>query len=124
DAVIERDLDVLGGRDALDRQRNVEAFLEALDRAPVERGLELAARRPPAPGYDMALGDVALAPAVDRGVDGEAEGAVAVRDRARRVVVDPGLVAAHIKLEEAQRVRGGLRDLLEAGLAHRAQHMG
>src|SRR4030081_3192990 len=67
DAVIERDLDVFRGRDALDGERNVEAFLEALARAPVERGLELAARRPPAPGHDMALGDVALAPAVDRG---------------------------------------------------------
>src|SRR3979409_810866 len=56
DAVVERDLDVLRGRDALDGERDVEALLETLDRAPVERGLELAARRPPAPGPDMALG--------------------------------------------------------------------
>ena len=37
DAVIDRDPGVLGGGDALDRQRNLELLLDALDRAPVER---------------------------------------------------------------------------------------
>src|SRR5205814_8719944 len=64
-----------------------------LDRAPVERRLEFASRRAPAARHDVALRDVALAPAVDRGVDGEAERAISVGDRARHVVVDPGLVA-------------------------------
>ena len=56
---------------------------------------------PPAAG-DVALGDVALAPAVMRGVDGQAERRVFVGDGARDVIVDPGGVAAHIKLEDAQ----------------------
>ena len=67
-------------------------------------GLERAALHAPPPGGHEALGDVALAPAVVGGVDGQAERRVAVLDGARDVVVDPGVVAAHIELVEAQRV--------------------
>ena len=59
-----------------------------------------------------------------RGVDGEAERRVAVRDRALDMVVDPGVVAAHIELEDAQRIGRRLRHLLEPGIADRAQHVG
>src|SRR5271168_1567119 len=89
---------VFGG-DALDHQGNVELLPNARDGAPVERRLEFASGRPPAAGHDMALGEVALAPAVDRGVDGEAEPHIAVGDGAGDVIVDPGLVSAHIELE-------------------------
>src|ERR1051325_7606204 len=123
DAVLDREPGVLGGRDALDGERNVELALDAVDGAPVERRLVLPARRLAPPAHDVALGDVALAPAVDRGVDREAERRVTLGDGARDVVVDPGGVAAYIELEEEQRGGRGLGDLLEAGLAHRAQHM-
>ena len=105
------------------RERDVELPLDALDRAPVERGLEGAALHPPPPGGHEALGDVALAPAVVRGVDGQAERGVAVGDGALDMVVDPGLVAAHIELKEPQRVGRRRRQVLEPGIADRAQHM-
>ena len=73
-------------------------------------GLERAALHAAPAGGHEALGDVALAPAVMGGVDGQAERRIAVRDGALDMVVDPGLVAAHIELVEAQRVgRGGWR---------------
>jgi len=43
DSVVERDCGVLGGGDAFDRERNVEPRFDALDRAPIERGLAPAA---------------------------------------------------------------------------------
>src|SRR5581483_1912555 len=61
DAVIERDLGVLGGGDALEGQRNLELRLDALDGAPVEPLLVFAARGATAAAGDVALGDVALA---------------------------------------------------------------
>src|SRR4029077_14017285 len=95
DAVIEAELGILRGGEALDGERNLEFRFDALDGAPVERLLEFAARgAAPATG-DVALGDVALAPAVMRGVDGETEHAVFAGDGARHIVVDPGGVAAY-----------------------------
>ncbi len=76
------------------------------------------------PGGDVALGEIALAPAVMGGVDGEAKRGIAVLDRALDVIVGPGGVAAHIELEHAQAVGRGLGDVFEAGVADRAQHMG
>src|SRR5260370_1222927 len=75
---------------------------------------------PPAAAL-MALRDVALAPAVAVGIDGQAEGGVALVDRPAHMIVDPGSVAAHIKLEDAEPVgrrRGGL---VEPRLRHRGQ---
>src|SRR5262249_56959467 len=72
DAVLDRALRVLARGDALERQWNVELLLHALDHAPVERRLELAAGDAAAPGSDEALGAIALAPAADRGIDGGA----------------------------------------------------
>jgi hypothetical protein len=43
DAVIERDLGVLGGGDALDDQRDLVFVLDQLDRAPAQRLLVIAA---------------------------------------------------------------------------------
>ena len=40
------------------------------------------------------------------------------------VVLDEGIVAAHIKLEQAHRVGGGFSGFLQPRLRHRAQHMG
>ena len=45
----------------------------------------------------MALGDVALAPAVAVGVDGQAKRVIALVDGAADMVVDPLGVAAHIE---------------------------
>ncbi len=58
-----------------------------------------------------------------RGVHGQAERGVAVRNRALDVIVDPGLVAAHIELKEAQRIGRRRRQIFEPGIADRAQHV-
>ena len=115
DAVLDRDLRILGGGDALERQRNLVAILDALDRAPVEPGLIGTAGHATAPGGGVTLGDVALAPAVMRGVDRHAEGNIAVVDGAADMVVDKGVVAAHVELEDARGVGGGLGDRFEPG---------
>src|SRR5262245_65910576 len=101
--MVERDGGVLGGGDALDRERDLETRLDAFDREPVERRLEGAALHPPPSRGHEALGDVALAPAVMRGIDGQAERGIAMRNRALDVIVDPGLVAAHVALVETER---------------------
>ncbi len=101
----------------------VSFALDALDRAPVERHLEFAPRGAAASAGGVALGEIALAPAVMRGIDGNAESRVAVRHRALDIIVDPRLVAAHIELEHARRVRRGLGDPFETGVADRAEHV-
>src|SRR5262249_54491025 len=101
-AVIERNPGVLGGRNALDDERNLDPPLDPLDRRPVEPGLERAALHTPAAGGHESLGNVALAPAVVRGIDGEAEGGIAMGNGSFHVIVDPGHVAAHIQLKEPQ----------------------
>src|SRR6202035_2219910 len=73
DAMIDRDRRVLGGGDALDDQRNLVLVLDELDGAPIEALLEVAAGGAQAAFANIALGDVAFAAAVMRGVDGEAE---------------------------------------------------
>src|SRR5262249_56702068 len=80
DAMIKRDPGVLYGRDALKTERDVERALDALDGAPIERRLEFMATRAPAACHHMALGEVALAPAVDGGINCDAEPHVAVGD--------------------------------------------
>src|SRR5262249_4585847 len=87
DPVIDGDAGVLGGGYALDRERDAEALLDTFDRVPVERGLKRAALHAAATGGDEALGNVALAPAVMGGIDGEAEARIAVGDRAFHVIV-------------------------------------
>jgi hypothetical protein len=123
-AVIERDLGVLRRGDALERERDLEILLDALDGAPVERHLDSRPVDAAPAGGDVALGEIALAAAVMGGVDGEAERGVAVRDRALDMIVDPGFVAAHIELEDAQRIGRRLGDVFEAGIADRTQHVG
>ena len=123
DAVIERDLGVLRGADALDGERNLELALHALDGAPIERHLEVAAGGAAAAAGDVALGEIALAPAVMGGIDGEAERRIAVLDRALDMIVGPGRVAAHIELKHPQRLGRRFGDPFEAGIANRAQHM-
>ncbi len=58
------------------------------------------------------------------GIDSNEKRRIAVGDRPRDVIVGPGRVAAHIELEHAQRIGRGLGHRFEAGIAHRAQHMG
>jgi hypothetical protein len=69
----------------------------------------------------VAFGDVALAPAVTVGVDGQAKGVIAVVDRAADMVVYPAGIAAHIKLEDFEAVAGsqGRSLVLAAGTAVR-----
>ena len=58
-----------------------------------------------------------------RRIHGEAERRVFVGDGALDMIVDPRFVAAHVKLENAQRVRCQLGDCFKTRIAHRAQHM-
>jgi hypothetical protein len=103
-AVIQRDPGVLRGGDALDRQRNVDFLTDALDGSPIQRRLEFAARRPPAAAHHVALGEVALAPAIDRGIDGEAEPTLAVGDGTGDANRRPSRVAGHIELKHPHAV--------------------
>jgi hypothetical protein len=72
-------------------------------------------------GYEAA-NEVQLAPAVHRHVHGEAERRIAVIQRALHVLVHPGVVAAHVELEYAQRI-GGCGGRFQSGLADRGQHL-
>src|ERR1700719_1329159 len=99
DAMIEAKFCIFGGGDALDGERDFELRLDAVDGLPIERLLELAARGAAPSAGDVALGDVALAPAVMGGIDGETEHVVLGGDGAGDVIVDPGRVAPHIELE-------------------------
>ena len=123
DAVIERDGGILGSSDALDCQRNLETRFDALHRVPIERGLEGTALHPPPSGGHEAFGDIALAPAVMGGIDGETERCITVRNGALDVIVNPSLVAAHVQLINAQRIGRRHRQLLESGIADGAEHM-
>src|SRR6267142_110388 len=122
DAVVARQRRVLGGRDALENERDVVKVLEALHVVPAERGLELVAAGARAPRLDEPPRQVALASAVHGGVDGEAERGVAVVLGALDVAVYPGVVAADVELEDAG-VVGRRGHGLEAGVADRAQHL-
>src|SRR5262249_54103358 len=108
-AVLARRHRVLDGGDALEDEGQVGQILVALDVVPVEPGLIREAGRALPPRLDVAGGDVALAPAVRGRVDGEAEGRVSVIARALDVIVDPGVVAANVQLEDAEVVRGRRR---------------
>ena len=87
-AVIDRDAGVLGGGDALERQRNAEIPFDPVDVAPVELGLVDAGVAGADAAAQVALCYVALAPAVAVGVDGQAKRVVALVDRPARMVVD------------------------------------
>jgi hypothetical protein len=117
DTMIERDLGVLGSADAFDREQDLVLALHALDRAPVECHLEIAALHAAAAGGDVPFGDIAFAPAVMGGVDGNAKRCVIVFHRAFDMIVGPVGVTAHIELKHAQRIRRRLGDLFEPRLA-------
>src|SRR5579859_1352805 len=75
-----------------------------------------------APRLDEAAEKIALAAAVHGDIHRQAEGAEAVVARTPHPIVDPGIVAAHIELEDARRLRrrGGL---LEPRLADGGEHL-
>ena len=83
-------------------------LLDPLDVAPVELRLIDAGVAGAHAAALVALGDVALAPAVAVGVDRQAKRVVALVHRAPDMVVDPGRVAAHIQLEDLEAVARGL----------------
>ena len=120
--MLARERRVLGRRDAFQDQREVVGVLEALDVVPVEAGLELEAAGAGAPRLHEAPGEVALAPAVDRGVHREAERGIAVGAGALHPVVHPGVVAADVELEDAK-VGGRRGDGFEPGVADGAEHL-
>src|SRR6185436_206185 len=94
--------------DALEDEGQVVLVLVSLDLIPGQARLEGRAfdgARPP--GLDEATDEVALAAAVRRDVDREAEGAKAVVLGAAHPVIDPRLVAAHVKLEHPEVVGRG-----------------
>src|SRR5262249_17536637 len=86
DAVIERYLGVVGGANPLDRERYLEFAFHAFDRAPVERHLKVAALHAAAARGDVPFGQIAFAPAVMGGVDGDAERRVIIFDGALDVI--------------------------------------
>ena len=122
-AMIERDGRVFRSRNTLDHQRNFILVLDQLHGAPIQPLLEIAAGGPDAAFADIPLGDIALAPAVMRGVDRQAERSIAIVDRAADSVFDKGVVAADIELENAQRIGRGLGGGLKPRLGHRTQHV-
>jgi hypothetical protein len=122
-AMIERDGSVLRSRNPLDHQRDFILVLDQLHRAPIQPLLEIAAGGPDAAFAYIPLGDIALAPAVMRGIDGQAEGSIAVIDAAADNVFDKGVVASDIELVNAQRVGRGLGCRLKPRLRHRTQHV-
>ena len=122
-AVLDGDFGILRGSNALEGQRQVVLVLVALHLVPGERGLELhAGPVDRAPRLGEAAGEVALAPAVMRAVHGEAEPGEAIGQRALHEIVDPGIVAAYVELEDADRVGRGSRGF-EPGLAHGGEHL-
>src|SRR5258708_397976 len=120
DAVIERDGSVFRGRDPLDDQRYLVLVLDQLDGAPFQPLLEVAAGGADTAGAHITLGDIALAPAVMRGVDRQAKRAIAICDRAADAVFDIAVAAADIELIDAQTPGRGLGGPLQAGPRCRA----
>src|SRR5687767_4375053 len=125
--MLDRDLRVLDRGDALDDERYVVLVrvlvLKSLDVVPREAGLEGGAfHGARAPGFDEPPDDVSLAPAVMGDVDRQAKSAIAVVLRAAHVIVDPGVVAAHVELEYADIARRARR-FLEPRLAHGREHL-
>src|ERR1700704_2335203 len=101
-AVIERDGGVFRGGNAFEDQRYLELVLDQFHGAPLQPLLEVAAGGADAAGADVTLGDIALAPAVMRGVDGQAERGISARYRATDAVFDKGVAAANIELKNTQ----------------------
>ena len=108
-AVFAGKLRVFSGRDAFQNDRQFVLGLEAIHLLPGERCLKFNTLHPRAPGLGEAARDIPFAPAIDRGIHGEAEGIIACRDRAIRVIINEVVVAAHIKLEDlgSWRIRRG-----------------
>src|SRR6266702_7175702 len=100
DAVIDGDLRVLGGGNALEDQRNLELVLDHLDGPPLQALLVVAAGGAQAALANEALGDVALTTAVMGGVDRQAEGGIIVLLGPADDIGDEGIVAADIELEQ------------------------
>ena len=71
----------------------------------------------------MALRQVALAPAVEGGVDGEAERGVAGGDGVLGLCIGPVGIAAYVELIDAQRLGCCPRHGLQTRFAHRTQHV-
>ena len=65
--------------------------------------------------------DVPLAPAVDRGVHRQAERVVSRGDRALEVILDEGIIAAHVELIDAQTAGCRRGRGFDPRLRHRAQ---
>ncbi|HTM61231.1 MAG TPA: hypothetical protein VL199_12790 [Burkholderiales bacterium] len=123
-AVLDAELGILCSGNAFDDEREVGILvLEALHVGPIESGLEGGAfDRARAPGLYEPAKQVALPSAVRRHVDREAERAESVVAGTTHEVVDPGIITAHIELENARRLCGARR-LLEPRLAHGGEHL-
>ena len=109
---------VFGGGDSFQDHRHFVPGLEAINLLPGKGGLKFNALHPRAPGLGEAARDIAFAPAIDRGIHGEAEGVIAGSDRTIRVIINEAVIAAHIKLEDlgARRIgRGFLKPRLGDG---------
>src|SRR5215831_7343 len=122
DAMIAGHHGVFGRLDTFDDDRQFATLPKPLDLWPAQHGL-IALRcgvcgRP----HHGAFGDVALAPAVDRNINSEREGVISGRHGAVDDVLDPGVVAAYVKLKYFHSLCSG-RSHFEARLRYRADHL-
>ena len=116
-AVFAGKLGVFRGGNALQDNRQFVLGLEAIHLLPGKCRLKFNALHPRAPGLGEAACDITFAPAINRRIHGEAEGIIAGRDRAIRVIINEAVIAAHIKLEDLGAWRIG-RGFLKPRLGH------
>ena len=119
--VRQRQLGVLRGGNAFQYQGNRKLLFKPRDIAPGKLRLKLAPRY--VGTADVAFGEVALAPAVESGIHGEAKRPAASSDGALGNGVDPVGVAMDVELENTQRPGCCLGHAFEARFANRALHV-
>src|SRR5665213_3472983 len=106
DAVLERELRIFRGLNALDDERHAGNVTDAVEHLPIQCGLELLARRStPALRYET-LYLLTLAVPVNRDIDGDHERAKAARAHALEHPFDPVKIAANVELEPLVTGRG------------------
>ena len=115
-AVLERQLRIFAGLDALDHDGHAGDRANAVERRPVQRGLKLLTAGITAAHRDIALNLLALAVAVRRGVGRDDERAEAGRARAAEDLTNPIQVAANVELEPRVSATRGSRTLFKRRL--------
>ena len=100
DAVVAGHDRILGGRMPLRINGSLQLFLKRLILIPGEPRLKHHRIRIRGRSHDGALGDIAFAATVERGIEREGEGVIAGLSRALHDGFDPGVIVANVKLIE------------------------